>query len=92
VDLVPMVTRLWAVLREVQAQVLETGLMPDPVRLSQQVAAAMAGSFIGTGLSLVGAGLILLAYVRYRHRPAWAFWFLAAFAVLGLLSGVLWLL
>lgn len=92
VDIVPVIRRMWAVFQEMQARMLETGGLPDPVLLTQMVRAAVTGSYFGTGVSLIGALLILLAYTRYGHRPAWAGWFLAAFAVLAVLSlALMWL-
>ncbi len=86
IDVVPVLRRLWGLFQETQTRMLETGAMPDVALLSSLVRAAFSGSYVGTGLSLLGAVFILVAYVKHRHRPAWARMFLLAMAGLGLLS------
>lgn len=58
----------------------------DVALISKIMKASTQGSIIGTVISIAGALLILLAYTHYRYRPSWAFWFLMAFLVLGLLN------
>lgn len=58
----------------------------DMALISKIMQAATRGSLIGNVISIVGALLVLLAYTRYRYRQSWAFWFLIAFLILGMLN------
>lgn len=54
--------------------------------MSAVIKASLTSSMIGTVVSFIGAALIFIAYLKYKHRPRWATGFLIAFVILGVTS------
>lgn len=84
--------QVWPLIRKFYREAATGGLVSTELvtrwaeTLTQAVNAAMTSSVIGTVISFIGMAMILVAFVKYRYRPAWVLWFLATCVVLGLLT------
>ena len=57
--------------------------------MSDVIKASLTSSMIGTVVSFIGAALIFIAYLKYKHRPRLATGFLIAFVILGIMTALL---